>query len=374
MIMKHILSHDQDTKSIRINDSFLLGPIWLRKDFEDFKTVLTVLKPYIKVCRGMRANALATLFLTRRFHIIYSSMMGQGTQPFAFECISQSSPMMASITIEVDFTKLAGGSNPSAANFNPRVGLDRLQGFLEGFVQSQLTRQEGTTIRDLRILVRRYHGFRPRTTHEYTPLSHISQVLNPLKRLGPLVDSLTITGACKPFAMDLIQSFCGAGTEQELIDTHVSYRTPATEYPATPGQTSIVDYGPACPDCQSQSQGQIGLWLVRHGGDGQYHRSEPWNGTTTTPTTTTTSANNTDTIADEVGTVQVAQVPVLGENRKVSGSSRRVLPGLFRTETKKRVAGGDGEKEGSEGLKTRKKLDFKRRILSGAGKGLFGQY
>jgi hypothetical protein len=62
------------------------------------------------------------------------------------------------------------------------------------------------------------------------------------------------------------------------------------------------------------------------------------------------------------------------ENQKVSGSSRRVLPGLFRTKTKKRVAGGDGEKEGSDDLKTCKKLDFKRRIISGAGKGLFGQY
>ncbi|KAK4132740.1 hypothetical protein BT67DRAFT_364387, partial [Trichocladium antarcticum] len=172
--MKHVLqSYDNGTKPIRMNNAVYYYPIWSENDMDHFNSVLTSLEPYTAVCRGFQADVIATLLLARRFQITYSPLMGERTQPLVFETMALFGPMMASITIEVDFTKLSGGSDPPAANFNPQVGPDKLEESMNHFVKWQLTRSRDTPIQDLRILVRRYHGVRPGTAPPapYTPMS-----------------------------------------------------------------------------------------------------------------------------------------------------------------------------------------------------------
>ncbi|KAL2151205.1 hypothetical protein VTH82DRAFT_6303 [Thermothelomyces myriococcoides] len=109
----------------------------------------------------MRADVLAALFLTRRFHVVYSPYMGSCTQPAATQYMNKYGSLMASVTLEVDFTKLAGSWRPEAVRLDGLRGLNSVKRLVETFVQNQLNRRNNNPIRDLRVLVKRYHGFRP---------------------------------------------------------------------------------------------------------------------------------------------------------------------------------------------------------------------
>ncbi|AEO59826.1 hypothetical protein MYCTH_2315869 [Thermothelomyces thermophilus ATCC 42464] len=137
--------------------------VWSARSFDSLESVLSSLDSYISACSAMRADVLATLFLTRRFHVVYSPCMGNSTQPAATHYMNKYGSLMASITLEVDFTKLAGSWRPEAVHLDGLRGLDGVKRLVDTFVQSQLTRSSNTPIRDLRVLVRRYHGFRPQT-------------------------------------------------------------------------------------------------------------------------------------------------------------------------------------------------------------------
>ncbi|KAK3292869.1 uncharacterized protein B0H64DRAFT_298904, partial [Chaetomium fimeti] len=263
-----IANHDPHHKPIRMNSPVFLWEVWpVNKAsepnlestdyFDSLQSVLSSVENYTSVCSAMRADVLATLFLTRRFHVVYSPYVTKGTQPAATSYMDQYGPLMASITLEVDFTKLAGSLRPEAVHLDTLKGLKGVKTLLEDFVQCQHTRHN-TTIRDLRVLVRRYHGFRPTDPSDppsppgkendhhtptstppprpplaplpistnqpppephpsadtatpktpqptpYTSATHIAHTLSPLKSLGPLVSTLTLTGAPHSFATELL--------------------------------------------------------------------------------------------------------------------------------------------------------------------------
>ncbi|GAB1317737.1 hypothetical protein MFIFM68171_07947 [Madurella fahalii] len=287
MVMKHVLQHhDRDDKAIRMNSPLYLQPVWPINSktgpkrwstdyFESLETALFSLARYTSVCFAMRAEVLATLFLTRRFHVVYSPIMTERIQPGAVTFMNHFGPLMTSIIIELDFTKQGGEWRPEAVGVNSLPGLRKVAWLLDKFVDQQWVVFPRTTIRDLRVLVRRYHGFRPAAAEwgtnrcsfsqldpnpddvplciPYTPDSHIAMVLNPLKRLRSLVDNLTITGAPQTLARELILAIsgkdhplCSEEVRQLELDTHCTYRHPARGYPLTPsaGQSSLLDFGP----------------------------------------------------------------------------------------------------------------------------------
>lgn len=351
-IMKYLLAtHHHHDKPIRMNHPVFLCEVWPisrfgKRDvesasyFDSLQSVLSSVERYTSVCPAMRADVLATLFLTRRFHVVYSPHVRTETQPAATHYMDRYGPLMASITLEVDFTKLAGGWRPECVHFDALWGLKSVKARLEDFVQHQLTRHN-TTIRDLRVLVRRYHGFRPTIPLEslrpnqkenhhhhrrhqtpttsaspspspspsppsttiqppspptppstppstststptpqkptpYTSTAHIAHTLAPLKSLGPLVSTLTLTGIPQSFAAELISALAGRplssissrssrssrssvgavgsvssvslmaaggdrrGREDNQRLRHVCYRVAAVEYPLLEGQRAVV--------------------------------------------------------------------------------------------------------------------------------------
>jgi hypothetical protein len=170
-IMRHILaSHNPENKPIRMNNPVFLWEawpvnrhrkpnVWSADYFDSLESVLSSLDSYTSVCAAMRADILAALFLVRRFHVVYSPFMGRESQPAATKYMDRYGPLMAAITLELDFTKLGGGRNPDAASLNPTAAVTQTKKLVEGFVQSQLPRK--APIQDFRVLIRRYHGVRP---------------------------------------------------------------------------------------------------------------------------------------------------------------------------------------------------------------------
>jgi hypothetical protein len=375
-IMRHVLAnHSPDNKPIRMNNPVFLWEawpvnrhrkpkVWSTDYFDSLESVLSSLDSYTSVCAAMRADILAALFLIRRFHVVYSPFVGRESQPAAKKYMDQYGPLMASITLEVDFTKLGGGRSPDAASLNPTSALKQIIKLVEGFVQSQLSRK--TSIQDLRVLVRRHYGTRPAlddmatqhgtqarnnqphkpttipsqgptaaaaaaslrkqhppsyslgnketltpfplryletttkladTSTPHTPNPHITQTLDPLKSLGPLVARLTLTGAPEDFAAQLIASLWGNSKALLRSDTgelaeHVVWRVPGREYPLFPGSwagtgsqfgtgalegvgdSGGVGCGPFDEKGGEEWEGEYGCRLLVDGGEGGVNRKK----------------------------------------------------------------------------------------------------
>ncbi|KAK4154238.1 hypothetical protein C8A00DRAFT_32993 [Chaetomidium leptoderma] len=408
-IMKYVLAnHNSDDKPIRMNNPVFLWqawpvnrltkpPVWSTDYFDSLESVLSSLDPYTSICSAMRADVLAALFLTRRFHVVYAPHMGRQTQPAATQYMDRYGPLMASITIEVDFTKLGGGVAQAASNFPALAGLNGIKSLIESFVQRQLSRRQ-TPIRDLRVLVRRYHGVRlltnPRpstsplhfrrrtllttsesispTTHlppktpelitpnptatllsYYTPDNQITHLLAPLKSLGPLVNTLTITAAPERFITELAIALRGAAAadDQTLrtaeMEQHVTFRLPAEAYPfpMLPGQRAVVDFGP-------RQRGGVGVVVVVGGG------AEGWEGEDGCRMLGVVSTGETEGGGDIKG------VPPRRAARRRTGLGGLAL----------RFRGGGGDIGGEEEEKEEGKMGqgVFGRMVGGSRKGLFG--
>ncbi|KAK3305649.1 uncharacterized protein B0T15DRAFT_378652, partial [Chaetomium strumarium] len=195
-ITKHLVqSHNPHNKPIRMNNPYFLHSVWpvnrpankprpkpAKKEkekvqtqwpteeyesFDSLESVLSSLQPYTAVCAALRADVLATLFLARRFHVVYALGVTRALQPAATEYMDRYGPLMASVTLELDFTKLGGSWKPEAANLDALAGMKSVKRLVERFVDRRLAataaagRRYGAAaaagIHDLKVLVRRYY-------------------------------------------------------------------------------------------------------------------------------------------------------------------------------------------------------------------------
>ncbi|KAK3689575.1 hypothetical protein B0T22DRAFT_375227, partial [Podospora appendiculata] len=247
MITKLVVESYDSGKAIRLNSPSFFDPIWPVNHaaegehywstdyFDSLKKVLTLLKGYTSICFAMRVDFMTTLLLTRRFHLILSPFVTENSQPAAVLWMDRFGPVMKWITLEIDMTKLGGHWNPSSAGLDKSKSLERVGKLVEKFAERQLTRHGGTTLQSLVILVRRYYGNRPvvETTDDpskrpsttspnpntptnppamtpqavkgvpYCADSHLS-ILDPIKKLQGMVDTLCIIGASKAYVSQLV--------------------------------------------------------------------------------------------------------------------------------------------------------------------------
>ncbi|KXX74618.1 hypothetical protein MMYC01_208456 [Madurella mycetomatis] len=86
MVMTYVLRHhNHNGKVIRMNSPVYLQPawpinsktgpaLWSTDYFKSLEAVLFSLARYTSVCFAMRVEVLATLFIIRRFHVVYSRL------------------------------------------------------------------------------------------------------------------------------------------------------------------------------------------------------------------------------------------------------------------------------------------------------------
>ena len=173
MIAKNVVESHSSGKAIRLNSPVFLYPVWPvnRKAedkriwstdyFDSLDKVLTSLKAYTSVCFAMRVDILTTLFLTRRFHVVFSPFVTEETQPAAVLYFNRYAPLMKLITLELDLTKLGGSWRAEAVSLDMDKNLERVRRHVDTFASRQRTRRLGTSLQNLVVLVRRYYGFRP---------------------------------------------------------------------------------------------------------------------------------------------------------------------------------------------------------------------
>lgn len=172
VLSRHFSIDPDQQKAIRLNSVAYLDPIWpvhgnkygqkfwTTEYFDSLQSVLAPLCRYMNTCYDMRVDFLSALFLTRRFHVVFSPFVTERTQPAATLFLDQYGPLMKWITLEVDYSKLGGHWHRSALFMEQGSCLVRVAELVERFAERQATRYEGVNIQSFALLVRRYYGFR----------------------------------------------------------------------------------------------------------------------------------------------------------------------------------------------------------------------
>lgn len=193
MICKYLVGgddNDDDGKPIRLNTgTWLYKDVWAEGTFESLEAALGGLASYTRVCYTLRTDVLATLFNTRRFHVVVSPFPLAKLDPMSHVWFGRYGGYLQFLTIEVDFARLGMGKEPGAALLTFME--ERLESRLEAYGAAQKSRalyqkilldrdgffgdggrtakmaggaatSRATTVHDLTVIVRRYFGNRPR--------------------------------------------------------------------------------------------------------------------------------------------------------------------------------------------------------------------
>lgn len=141
-----------------MNSRGFYRPVWPVESFVSLQRVLDELEPYTSVSFGFRADILVTLFTTRHFHVVWSPYVMPQTSPAAVYYMRRYAGIMQWLTVEFDFSKLGFGPDHGASGLLP--GIWNVYPRVDEFIDSQMERDQASTLFSLQVLVRRYYGMR----------------------------------------------------------------------------------------------------------------------------------------------------------------------------------------------------------------------
>jgi hypothetical protein len=158
-ICQYFLVDLLDGRPVCLTRSRFTYDVWKPDSFVTLKATLDSLKPYLRISFGVYADLLVTLFVLKRFHVIYSPFITNTFDPAATLWFDRYAQYMQSITIELDMTTLGFGPEPSAIMLNP--GTLNVFAHLQRFVDGQKKRSRESNLGSLVLLCRRFYGNRP---------------------------------------------------------------------------------------------------------------------------------------------------------------------------------------------------------------------
>lgn len=267
-VMREVLSAYNSGKKVRMNPAIFFEPVWpvTRKGakrmwtadyFDSLSEVLAQVHRYTSVCFGIRVDVLATLFLTKHFHVVYAPAVSEEDNCAAVRYMERFGSLMRTITLEVDVSGLAGGwdSVYDGGTITP-AAVGRVGELVKKFVSGQLLRAGTEIMLNLEVLVRRWYVLqqhlleakpigqdgRPDSPAVPSPSVDTLSILDPLRRLGPFLNSFCIAGADRVCAQSLNSAFWK--TDRPPKGVRLLDCAPSRAYPYLPGQCSVIDYGP----------------------------------------------------------------------------------------------------------------------------------
>ncbi|KAF7541119.1 hypothetical protein G7054_g804 [Neopestalotiopsis clavispora] len=235
-------------KPIRIQsfDPFYKG-VWEAANFQSTRELFTPCSGAVKASASMRADCLAYLLTSYRFHLVFSPFVTQKICPQLFHWIDHYSHLMEYMTIEIDLSKLGFGASPEAQSLS--WGLRNILISMRRFVTVQ-SKKRVTPHDTLVIIARRYHGRRPTTSDimeapPYCPPEADFTAATPLLKLRGQVKVLRLAGFNTSTTNTLITSIFPNMDfdDKETLQNHCSRSSVSTIWPFIPGQVSIHQEG-----------------------------------------------------------------------------------------------------------------------------------
>jgi hypothetical protein len=169
-------------------DPFLKA-VWLQSEFQSTNDLISPIQSALAACFAMRADLLAYILSTHRFHFTFSPYVRQKTCPELFGWIEEYSHLMQFVTIELDLSKMGFGADPAAVRLLP--GNLHINTAVGRWVDVQLARRT-MPIQSLVLLARRYHGLRPTTERPFCHPAGDHAAAAPILRLSGKMDTLRL--------------------------------------------------------------------------------------------------------------------------------------------------------------------------------------
>ncbi|CAK7212239.1 hypothetical protein SCUCBS95973_001396 [Sporothrix curviconia] len=261
--------------------------VWGPDAFSSLAEDLGPLQGALSASFALRAEVLAALFGTRRFHVVFSPYVRPAVCPLATLYLPRYGHLIRNMTLELDCTRLGYGMHPAAAGLQP--GLLSMGALVAAFVESVVSAAspQGETdaappLDSLNVLCRRYYGNRPAscakvdegatpaaaaataTAITTTPADmpyvgpEVERVAGQLRQLAGLASSVRFVGFSEAFTLEMLATVGGRnkgseGSESSERSVHIWRRSPSDFYPLLPGHSAYVDCGP-----------ELGICLLSH--------------------------------------------------------------------------------------------------------------
>ena len=96
-----------------------LKEVWHPDDFQALDDLLDPVAGGLETCFSMRADILAYLLTSFRFHFTFSPFVTPAACPQLFHWMDTYSYLMPFVTLELDLSKLGFGSEPASVKLRP---------------------------------------------------------------------------------------------------------------------------------------------------------------------------------------------------------------------------------------------------------------
>lgn len=249
-IWDYVMSDDPDKAQIPIRtqsfEPFYRG-VWEDTNFQSIQKLLLPCAGALRTSAAMRAEVLAYLLTTRRFHFVFSPYVTRNISPQMFHWIDHYSHLMEYMTVEIDLSKLGFGADPDAASL--RWGLQLILGSIRQLVAAQLEKRT-IPLDTLVVIARRYHGRRLAVEGQteaplYCPPEADFTAVTPLLNLRGRIRTLRLAGFNASTTNTTITSMFPEMDfgDKDRLQNHCTRADVSTIWPFLPGQVSVHHEG-----------------------------------------------------------------------------------------------------------------------------------
>lgn len=163
-VMRHLVAGTDTCRPILLNSKRQASPAWPADAFVSLGSVLKPLQSVMGACPRLRAEAMAVLLLTRKFHVIFSPWVKECSQPLPTTWFFRYLHLMQDVSLEIDMTKLGFGHSWESTAMEASV--ENIGGLIRRFTAEMLARDSTNSMGCLTLHCRRYFGYRqgPDTT------------------------------------------------------------------------------------------------------------------------------------------------------------------------------------------------------------------
>ncbi|CZR55940.1 uncharacterized protein PAC_05828 [Phialocephala subalpina] len=179
--------------------------------------ILEPVEGLLESCRALRKDTLAYFFSQYRFHITLNEFTSKLTCPLSHAWVVPYLHFVQDLTIERDYTRLAGSNRKNASQLSWAFGSKKVTSMVDAIVDSLLKRENGMQMAQFHLMARKYQGLRPKEGSA-SGLSNIPYVpddvefdISSISRLEGVAKRCRVSGFTRNFTKSMFRDLFAKG-------------------------------------------------------------------------------------------------------------------------------------------------------------------
>ncbi|KUJ18849.1 uncharacterized protein LY89DRAFT_506174 [Mollisia scopiformis] len=208
----------------------------------------------LECCYAWRTEVLAYFWSQFHFHVTLNEFTGPLTCQLSHVWLVENLSMVQRLTIERDYTRLAGSAKKNADQLSFKVAA-KVRATVQTYVKELLKRADGMHMAELHVMARGYVGCRPGTESRYVPEA-IEDNVAPILELSKILKRCRMSGFSRTFSNSVLQS---------LFEDRIGRVVPSVPFDnAWPSLMACTLEGLYTPSIMSTSELEQGVkWSIK---------------------------------------------------------------------------------------------------------------